>query len=90
MNILKNVWLIYLFVFNRQSIKETPCWIEIQIHRALQLLDDFFNSMNHNTLATATSSMPTNPSMVSNNNSHSLPNNIKMESARSLYTNMDS
>jgi hypothetical protein len=34
-------------LFFRQSIKETPCWIEIQIHRALQLLDDLFNSMNH-------------------------------------------
>ena len=33
--------------FARQSIKETPCWVEIQIHRALQLLDDMFNSMNH-------------------------------------------
>lgn len=33
--------------YPRQSIKETPCWVEIQIHRALQLLDDMFNSMNH-------------------------------------------
>lgn len=33
--------------YPRQSIKETPCWVEIQIHRALQLLDDLFNSMNH-------------------------------------------
>jgi len=31
--------------YPRQSIKETPCWIEIQIHRALQLLDDMLNSM---------------------------------------------
>ncbi|CAF0924407.1 unnamed protein product [Didymodactylos carnosus] len=32
--------------YPRQAIKETPCWIEIQIHRALQLLDDMLNSMN--------------------------------------------
>ena len=25
--------------YNRQNIKQTPCWIEIQLHRALQLLD---------------------------------------------------
>jgi hypothetical protein len=45
----------------RQSIKETPCWIEIQIHRALQLLDDLFNSMNHQ----LNSSIPTNNSSSS-------------------------
>lgn len=33
-----------LVIICRQSIKETPCWVEIQIHRALQLLDDLFNS----------------------------------------------
>lgn len=26
--------------YPRKSIKETPCWIEIHLHRALQLLDD--------------------------------------------------
>ena len=26
--------------YRRQSIKETPCWIEVQLHRALQLLDN--------------------------------------------------
>lgn len=26
--------------YPRKSIKETPCWIEVRIHRALQLLDN--------------------------------------------------
>ena len=30
--------------YNRKSIKETPCWIEIQINRALQLLDEVLRS----------------------------------------------
>ena len=25
--------------YRRQSIKETPCWVEVNLHRALQLLD---------------------------------------------------
>lgn len=25
--------------YNRKMIKETPCWIEIQLHRPLQVLD---------------------------------------------------
>ncbi|XP_067295709.1 mothers against decapentaplegic homolog 4 [Pseudorasbora parva] len=29
----------------RQSIKETPCWIEIHLHRALQLLDEVLHTM---------------------------------------------
>ncbi|CAF0742920.1 unnamed protein product [Didymodactylos carnosus] len=36
--------------YPRQSITETPCWVEIQIHRALQFLDDMFNSRNVTTL----------------------------------------
>ncbi|TRY89019.1 hypothetical protein DNTS_012954 [Danionella cerebrum] len=31
--------------YPRQSIKETPCWIEIHLHRALQLLDEVLHSM---------------------------------------------
>ena len=27
--------------YRRKSIKETPCWVEIHLHRALQLLDEF-------------------------------------------------
>ena len=52
----------------RQSIKETPCWIEIQIHRALQLLDDLFNSMNHQ----LNSSIPTNNTTNSSNSSSNM------------------
>lgn len=25
--------------YNRSSIKETPCWVELHLHRPLQLLD---------------------------------------------------
>ncbi|XP_069483080.1 mothers against decapentaplegic homolog 4 isoform X2 [Ambystoma mexicanum] len=31
--------------YPRQSIKETPCWIEINLHRALQLLDEVLHTM---------------------------------------------
>jgi hypothetical protein len=57
-----------MMMFIRQSIKETPCWIEIQIHRALQLLDDLFNSMNHQ----LNSSIPTNNTTNSSNSSSNM------------------
>ncbi|XP_071942899.1 mothers against decapentaplegic homolog 4-like isoform X2 [Antedon mediterranea] len=31
--------------YPRQSIKQTPCWIEIHLHRALQLLDEVLHTM---------------------------------------------
>ena len=31
--------------YNRKSIKETPCWIEVQLHRALQLADEILHSI---------------------------------------------
>lgn len=31
--------------YPRQSIKETPCWIEVHLHRALQLLDEVLHRM---------------------------------------------
>lgn len=31
--------------YPRKSIKETPCWIEIHLHRALQLLDEILIGM---------------------------------------------
>ncbi|XP_041356117.1 mothers against decapentaplegic homolog 4-like isoform X1 [Gigantopelta aegis] len=31
--------------YPRKSIKETPCWIEVQLHRPLQLLDEVLQSM---------------------------------------------
>ncbi|CAM2699992.1 unnamed protein product [Rotaria socialis] len=63
--------------YPRQSIKETPCWIEIQIHRALQLLDEFFNSMNFQSNVTSSSSNPS----VSSNNSSSSHSTTSIESA---------
>jgi len=31
--------------YNRKSIKETPCWVEVHLHRALQILDEVLHSM---------------------------------------------
>ncbi|XP_014681364.1 PREDICTED: mothers against decapentaplegic homolog 4-like isoform X2 [Priapulus caudatus] len=31
--------------YPRQSIKQTPCWVEIHLHRALQLLDEVLHTM---------------------------------------------
>ena len=31
--------------YPRQSIKNTPCWIEVQLHRAMQLLDEVLHAM---------------------------------------------
>lgn len=31
--------------YPRQSIKETPCWVEVHLHRALQLLDEVLHNM---------------------------------------------
>lgn len=31
--------------YRRQSIKETPCWVEIHLHRALQLLDSVLQQL---------------------------------------------
>ncbi|XP_064645224.1 mothers against decapentaplegic homolog 4-like [Lineus longissimus] len=31
--------------YPRHSIKETPCWIEVHLHRALQLLDEVLQAM---------------------------------------------
>ncbi|RWS24887.1 mothers against decapentaplegic 4-like isoform X3 [Leptotrombidium deliense] len=31
--------------YPRQTIKETPCWIEVHLHRALQLLDEVLHTM---------------------------------------------
>ncbi|XP_028254827.1 mothers against decapentaplegic homolog 4 isoform X2 [Parambassis ranga] len=31
--------------YPRQSIKHTPCWVEVHLHRALQLLDEVLHNM---------------------------------------------
>lgn len=31
--------------YPRHSIKDTPCWIEVHLHRALQLLDEVLHTM---------------------------------------------
>lgn len=31
--------------YPRSSIKDTPCWIEVHLHRALQLLDEVLHQM---------------------------------------------
>ena len=31
--------------YPRKSIKETPCWIEVQLYRPLQLLDEVLQAM---------------------------------------------
>lgn len=31
--------------YPRSSIKDTPCWIEVHLHRALQLLDEVLHTM---------------------------------------------
>uniref|UniRef100_F1KZI1 Mothers against decapentaplegic homolog n=1 Tax=Ascaris suum TaxID=6253 RepID=F1KZI1_ASCSU len=38
--------------YDRKSIKETPCWIEVQISRALQLLDEVLHIPNISALST--------------------------------------
>jgi mothers against decapentaplegic homolog 4 len=40
--------------YNRKTIKETPCWIEVQLNRALQLLDEVLRNAPVNELRTAT------------------------------------
>lgn len=31
--------------YPRISIKDTPCWVEVHLHRALQLLDEVLHNM---------------------------------------------
>lgn len=31
--------------YPRNSIKDTPCWVEVHLHRALQLLDEVLHTM---------------------------------------------
>ena len=37
--------MFFFLDYNRKSIKETPCWIEVHLHRALQLLDEVLHSI---------------------------------------------
>ena len=51
--------------YKRKSIKDTPCWIEVHLHRALQLLDEFliFNQPPQPTQG-ATSMQPQRPPVL--------------------------
>jgi len=31
--------------YPRPTIKDTPCWVEVQLHRPLQLLDEVLQAM---------------------------------------------
>jgi hypothetical protein len=61
--------------YPRKTIKETPCWFEMQLNRPLQLLDRILNSLN--------SFIPSTPasSTVSNNNNNN--NNLTSSSTTS-------
>uniref|UniRef100_A0A915PVC0 Mothers against decapentaplegic homolog n=1 Tax=Setaria digitata TaxID=48799 RepID=A0A915PVC0_9BILA len=39
--------------YDRKSIKETPCWIEVQINRALQLLDEVLHNPTLNNFSSS-------------------------------------
>ena len=39
--------------YRRQSIKETPCWVEVNLHRALQLLDGVLQTTQAGAAATS-------------------------------------
>lgn len=47
--------------YPRPTIKETPCWIEVQLHRPLQLLDEVLQAMPLS--ETSTQMAPCNPSI---------------------------
>ncbi|CAD6193003.1 unnamed protein product [Caenorhabditis auriculariae] len=56
--------------YHRKSIKETPCWIEVQLHRPLQLLDQATTVLPKNERKIGRScsveQIPTTPSRIGN------------------------
>ena len=36
---------------NRKSITETPCWVQVQLHRGLQILDELLKAKNAREMA---------------------------------------
>ena len=65
--------------YRRKSIKETPCWVEVHLHRALQLLDEFLiysqppqqiqNNVNMQSQKQVLPQQPPQPTSLANNHS---------------------
>ena len=50
--------------YPRPTIKETPCWIEVQLHRPLQLLDEILQAMPMVDPSAPVAAMPVAASML--------------------------
>ncbi len=55
----------------RRNITETPCWIQVQLHRGLQVLDEILHQMNSTSKAENISNSP--PKLHENGNTRETP-----------------